>query len=434
MFKQVLTLISGEKMGFISPAGFLFMHLFQGAGWILLLAMASNGDSWGSSLSFAVIHAFGLGFLSLAVLSVLVHVLPAACHVLVGEKLSDRWPIGVVIPGAALVVSGFGLTDFRISLLGGLLIFVPILFTVLRVSYELFKRSESWKMEPGLLGLMIWGALLFFLSGISLGIFMLYHFLIPPLPPSFSSLPIVHAILMIGGWLALIVTAVFSRTSGPTLGSTVPFRRVCVAWGLISVGILVGVIGLLAKSRFVWISAFGISIFAFILYYGSLIFFIFRSNPVNPVPRRYLISSVFYGMTGAGTLGLFLLLNLPFSNMGVLFIFLMGWLGQFLLAHLYHLGPRLLSILRQGPADFTPPIALLDMRRSLLTFFLYQAGIGLSALTLLFQKSFSTEWAIWGPIVGVLAWASLSIEIRSAWKKASGVSTSQILFNPMLKR
>ena len=430
----MLNLISGEKMGFISPAGFLFMHLFQGAGWVLLLAMVSSGDSWGSSLSFAVIHAFGLGFLSLAVLSVLVHVLPAACHVLVGERLSDRWPIGALIPGAALVVSGFGLTDFRISLLGGLFIFVPILFTVLRVSYELTKRSESWKTEPGLLGLMILGTLLFFLSGISLGIFMLYHILVPPLPPSFSSLPIVHATLMIGGWLALIVTAVFSRTSGPTLGSTVPFRRVGAAWGLISVGILVGVIGLLTESRFVWISAFGVSILAFLLYYGSLIFFLFRSHPVNPVPRRYLISSVFYGMTGGGILVFFLLLNSPFANMGVLFIFLMGWLGQFLLAHLYHLGPRLLSLLRQGPDDFTPPIALLDMRRSLLTFFLYQTGIGLSTLTLLFQKSFPAEWGIWGPIVGVLAWVSLSLEIRSAWKKASRVSSSQILLNPMMKR
>ena len=434
MFKQMLTMISGEKIGFISPAGFLFMHLFQGAGWILLLAMAAIGDSWGSGLSFAVIHAFGLGFLSLAVLSVLVHVLPAACHVSVGEKLSDRWQIGVVVIGASLVVSGFGLANFRLSLLGGLLIFISIFFYVLRVSYELFKRSKSWKMEPWLLGLMIWGSLLFFLFGISLGAFMLYHFLFPPLPLSFAFLPIVHATLMIGGWLSLIVTAVFSRTSGPTLGFTVPFRRACAAWGTMAMGILLGVIGLLAQSRFVWISAFGISILAFLLYNGSLIPFIFRSHSVNPVPRRYLISSVFYSVTGVSILALFVLLKLPFSKMGLLFIFLMGWLGQFLLAHLYHLGPRLLSLLRQGPGDLTPPLALLDMRCSLLTFFLYQAGIGLSTLTLLFQKSFSTETAIWGPIVGILAWTSLSLEIGSAWKKASGVSSSQLLVNPMVKK
>ncbi|MHB1287120.1 MAG: hypothetical protein ACYCYP_11305 [Leptospirales bacterium] len=429
----MFAIISGETLGFISPAGFLFMHLFQGVGWILLLAMASVGGTWGSAISFAVIHAFGLGFLSLAVLSVLVHVLPAACHIPVGGKLSDRWHIGVVIFGTALVVSGFGLENFRLSLAGALLIFVSILFTVLRVSYELLKGSESWKMEPWILGLMILGSLIFFLSGISLGTFMLYHFLFPPLPPSFEFLPIVHATLMVAGWLALIVTTVFSRTSGPLLGFTVPFRRACAAWGAMAMGILLVGIGLLAHDRSVWISAFSVSIIVFLLYNGSLIPFIFRSHPVNPVPRRYLISSVFYSMTGASILVLFVLLKLPVATMGVLFIFLMGWLGQFLIAHLYHLGPRLLSLLQQGTNDLTPPIALLEMRRSLLTFFLYQAGIGLSTLTLLFQRSFSTEAAIWGPIFGILAWTSLSFEIGSAWKKARRTSAGQHLFTPMVK-
>ena len=98
--KYSRALLAGERAGFISPVGFFAMHLFQGTAWILLILFALRKGAVGSPLFFAMIHAFGLGFLTLAALSVLVHVLPAAAGLRVGESLQDRGPIGGVLLGA----------------------------------------------------------------------------------------------------------------------------------------------------------------------------------------------------------------------------------------------------------------------------------------------------------------------------------------------
>jgi len=406
------------------------MHLFQGAGWILMLRMVLGGGRWGSPLSFAALHAFGLGFVSLAILSVLVHILPAACNIPLGEKLADRGPLAGAILGAILVVTGFGLSNFRYSLAGALFIFGAILFYSVKILLELVRGRKKRDEGSAFLGFMILGSTLFLLFGISTAIVMVHAFVFPPAPAYFPILPPVHAILMIGGWLSLMVTAVFSRTSGPLLGHSVSPGNMRVSWGIMALGLCIGVFGLLFRIRGLWIPGFGTAVFALLLYNGWLLVFIIKRHPFNPAPRRYLISSHFYSLLGGIMLIIFVFWPNVLSEMGIFLVLVLGWLGQFLLAHIYHLGPRLLSILRQGPGDLTPPFALLDKSRTRITFLLYQTGIGVSSCGIMFRGHLPEWIVITGPVAGLAAWISLSIEARKAFIKAGETSSRQRLITP----
>ena len=411
---SVRALLAGERVGFISPTGFLAMHLFQGTAWILLILFAFRQGAVGSLLFFAMVHAFGLGFLTLAALSVLVHVLPAAADLPVGKSLRDLGPNGGVILGALLFVGGWILPDLRVSLAGGVVVLFSGGYFLARVIREI---AAGWgRARPRGIGLDLMAAmaLTFFVVGALLGILMLATLLHPAFGISLTLAPPAHALMMIGGWLALLVMSVFLRTSGPLLGRSIMSEHSVKGWILVLSGILLALPGLLMPIPVLIFPAYALGVAGLFLYGRPLGRAIFGSHPINPYPILFLRSSLAWLIVGGfllfASLGLF-----PLPLAGILMVFLVGVVGQFFLAHLYHLGPRLLSILRNGPGDLTPPVALLDKRRSLGTFLLYQAAIVLVILSFLLEGR-SFEWlGLAGACLGFLAWVSLSMEARSAW-------------------
>ena len=432
--KTSFPLIAGETSGFISPVGFLLMHLFQGVAWILFLWVSERREPLGTPMFFAMIHAFGLGFLTLAAFSVLVHVLPAAAGLPVGESIGDRIPVWGVGLGAIFFVTGWLLEDLRLSLVGGAVILLSSGYFLGRVLKELFFPKDRPLRKNGGMGLMIGVALSFFVTGAVLGLWMLYALLYPSNSFELTRIPLVHALSMIGGWLTLLVMAVFLRTSGPLLGHPVVTIRSVSGWSLTGAGVLLGIAGFLSGIRF--LTAFGLLVgMSGLVLYGRPVMTAFRkARPMNPFPRWFLVSATFWLLLGAALLVLTLVTHdsiLP----GLLMVFLVGWLGQFFLAHLYHLGPRLLGILRNGPQDMTPPVALLDRSRSLITFSLYQAGIALGILYFFYPKVFPGEFRCLGPALGFLAWLSLSMEIRSAWRKSGKMPPPEkMIFIPSVGR
>lgn len=421
--------IAGERTGFISPSGFFVMHLFQGAAWILLALLALEKGAVGSPLFFAVIHAFGLGFLSLAAMSVLVHVLPAAAGLPVGPGLRDRWPIGGLVLGAILFVGGWIGPNLKLSLVGGGVIFLSGGYFLGRVIREIAGRREHGGLQGIGLGLMIGVALTFFLAGSLLGILMLLTLLSPVFTLSLVKAPPAHALMMIGGWLTLLVMAIFLRTSGPLLGRSLMGDLPVKGWLLAGSGIILALPGLLIPLPVLLPPGFALGAAGVILYGIPLKRALGMARPVNRIPLWFLRSSATWLLAG----GLLL-----FFSMGsrrpplaiILLIFLVGGVGQFFLAHLYHLGPRLLSILRNGPGDLTPPGALLNRKRSISTFLLYQAGIALSILSFFREGDLSSKMRLAGATTGFLAWIFLSLEIRSVWKTAGRFPETQerILF------
>ena len=218
------------------------------------------------------------------------------------------------------------------------------------------------------------------------------------------------------------------RISVPLLGHPVETIRSGPAWILTGAGVLLGIAGLLSGIRF--LTAFGLLVgISGLLLYGRPAITAFRkAPPMNPLPLWFLVSATFWL--------LFLPLVIRVSLFpGILMVFLLGWLGQFFLAHLYHLGPRLLGIFGNGPQDITPPVALLDRRRSRITFLLYQAGIALGIFSVFYPKILPGEFRCLGPVLGFFAWLSLSMEIRSAWRKAGKIPPpEEMIFIPSLGR
>lgn len=423
-------LIAGETSGFISPLGFLSMHLFQGAGWLLLAWITNRREPFGTPLFFAMLHAFGLGFLTLAAFSVLVHVLPAAAGLSVGKTFRDRIPVWGLGLGAIFFVTGWLLPDLRLSFVGGAGILLSTGYFLGRVLKELIIPKNRPFRKNGGLGGMIAIALSFLVIGVVLGLWMLHALLYPSNGFVLVRLPLVHALSMIGGWLTLLVMAVFLRTSGPLLGHPVATIRSSLAWGLVATGLLLGFTGFLSSLRFLTVIGLATGILGLVLYGRPVIIALQKSRPMNPVPRWFLLSAVSWLLLGLAILFLSFIDHASFLP-GLLMIFLVGWLGQFFLAHLYHLGPRLIGILRNGPQDMTPPVALLERTRSGATFSLYQAGIALGIFPFFFPGTLPGELRDLGPALGFLAWISLSLEIRSAWKKAGKIPPpGENIFHP----
>ncbi len=422
--KKTFPLIAGETSGFISPLGFLSMHLFQGAGWILFFRIFEQREPFGTPVFFAMLHAFGLGFLTLAAFSVLVHVLPAAAGLPVGKSVGDRVPVWGIGFGAILFVTGWLVPDLRLSLVGGAVILLSAGYFFGRVLKEIaFPKGRPPRKDGGL-GILITVALSFLVTGIILGLWMLSALLYPSNGFVLARIPVVHALSMIGGWLTLLVMAVFLRTSGPLLGHPVATPRSVFAWSLAGTGVLLGITGLLFDTRF--LTGFGLlaGISGLVLYGRPVITAFRNARPMNPLPLWFLGSAVSWLLLGMALLFRSFLTRSP-NLPGLLMVFLIGWLGQFFLAHLYHLGPRLIGILRNGPQDMTPPFALLARTRSRTTFSLYQAGIALGMVPFFFPETLPGEFRSIGPALGFLAWISLSLEIRSAWKKAGKIPRSE---------
>ena len=432
--KTSFPLIAGERSAFISPVGFLLMHLFQGVAWILFFWVSERREPFGTPVFFAMIHAFGLGFLTLAAFSVLVHVLPAAAGLPVGKSIGDRMPVWGIALGAIFFVTGWLLPDLRLSLVGGTVTFFSAGYFLGRVLKELFFPKDRPLWKNGGMGIMIGVSLSFLVAGVVLGLWMLHALLYPSNGFALARIPLVHALSMIGGWLTLLVMTVFLRTSGPLLGHPVETIRSGPAWILTGAGVLLGIAGLLSGIRF--LTAFGLLVgISGLLLYGRPAITAFRkAPPMNPLPLWFLVSGTFWLLLGAALLFLPLVIRVSLLP-GILMVFLLGWLGQFFLAHLYHLGPRLLGILRNGPEDITPPVALLDRRRSRITFLLYQAGIALGIFSVFYPTILPGEFRCLGPVLGFIAWLSLSMEIRSAWRKAGKIPPpEEMIFIPSIGR
>lgn len=407
-------LLAGERAGFISPVGFFAMHLFQGTAWILLILFALRKGAVGSPLFFAMVHAFGLGFLTLAALSVLVHVLPAAAGLPVGESLRDRGAIGGVLVGALFFVGGWIIPNLRVALAGGGIVLLTGGYFLLRVLREIGDGRGRTRPRGARLDLMTAVALNFFVAGTLLGIFMLLTLLHPGVGLSLTLAPPAHALMMIGGWLSLLVMSVFLRTSGPLLERSVMSEYSMKGWILVLCGILLALPGILMPIPLLIPTAYALGVAGLFLYGRPAGRAIFNAHPSNPYPIWFLRSSLAWVIVG-GALLFASLGSFPLPLPGLLMIFLLGGVGQFFLAHLYHLGPRLLAILRNGPNDLTPPVALLDKRRSVPTFLLYQAGIALVILSFLPEGRHFEGLRLAGALLGFLGWLSLSREIRSAW-------------------
>jgi hypothetical protein len=97
------------------------------------------------------------------------------------------------------------------------------------------------------------------------------------------------------------------------------------------------------------------------------------------------------------------------------FVLLMGWIGQMLIAHFHHIGVRLIATVYRGEDDETRPQELLETRLSWFTFGAFQIGIALVAAGLLND---SLSLVARGSVFGLAAWIAMTANMLAARARA----------------
>ncbi|MBV9272094.1 MAG: hypothetical protein JO165_13455, partial [Candidatus Eremiobacteraeota bacterium] len=97
------------------------------------------------------------------------------------------------------------------------------------------------------------------------------------------------------------------------------------------------------------------------------------------------------------------------------YVALIGWVGSAVIAHLHHLGVRLLLTIVRGDDDETRPWEVLTPHLTWLTVALYIAAVVLGALALNLHHFAYLEIAA---ICGILAWIVMVVNVTRAYRVA----------------
>ncbi len=377
----------------------------HGASWVLLFVAAWSQNLRNPFYGFAWIHTVALGWVTMAALAILLHALPAFIDSPWRWQTVSRWSIAAFAAGVALLVLGFFRGGNLIA--AGAVVTALALFTYLAGAFAtigdaLAAEGEDRRVERAVA--RAFGGTFAFLGltallGLALG-FMLAGIAVPAF---FAALPGAHAIVGTLGWLSLLIFGVSMRTLRPITGVRTRIARMHVlVGGCCAIGVPLLAIGLaLPNAPCAWI---GGSLFAAAaLGYAFDVLDIIRraENPHRP-PQAFVVSGIAW-LLAALALGGGVLAGKPWGGAYV-FALLMGWIGQFVNAHMYHIGIRLLATVYRGDEDETPPQALLESRLSWYSFLALQLAVAVVIAALLRDDA---GLAARGAVFGLIGWIAI---------------------------
>ena len=415
----------------IPPAALIYAQAAHGFSWLLLLWIGWSGSLTGGLAGFAWIHTVALAWVTMAALAVLVHALPnfvastgsAQAVEWRGETLA-RWSIAVYGAGVALLLYGFLSHPNVLGVAGdivllGLVLYLSCAFTTLSGAF----RTGSERVQRAVARAFT-GTFLFLLVTALIGFGLAWMLSGRAFAPWIGALPASHATLGILGWLSLLIFGVSMRTLRPITGSGgTRFRWVHIVVGsLAALGVPVLAVGLALGNTV--ISWFGAVLFA--LASAAYAFDVFdilarAKNPHRP-PQAFVAASVGWFLI-ALVLGAYVLSGKPWSAVYV-FVLLIGWVGQMVNAHLYHIGIRVLATVYRGEDDETRPQELLEARLSWYSFFAFQLGIAGAAIALLYgNETLLARSAIFG----LTGWIAMMANILAARVRAKRFTPSQTI-------
>jgi hypothetical protein len=224
--------------------------------------------------------------------------------------------------------------------------------------------------------------------------------LIAPAPPA-------HASLAAIGWLTLLIMGVSARTMGPITGHRSPRR-----WAHILSSALVSV-GALALAFSQWMISAATALSASLCVAGLGIYALdvlglVLTSTVPHRPPQAFVGAAIVWLLLACFLGLGLVAGRTGFAPAYVFVGLIGWIGQMIIAHMHHIGVRLIATIARGDNDETPPQELLHRGLSWSAFVLFQVAIGVACLALVWSRA---DWLAAAAIVGFAGWIAMSANL-----------------------
>ncbi|MHB8146446.1 MAG: hypothetical protein ACYDGM_04180 [Vulcanimicrobiaceae bacterium] len=383
----------------IPPAALIFSQLAHGASWVLLAVVAVRaGVADVSGPGLAWVHTVALGWLTMAALGILVHVIPGFTDVQWHKERTVRFTLLPFAAGVVCFVVGWFLSP-ALVLIGAVVITAAFLCYYLISVWTLQRAAVAGKTE-GAIGRALSVNLTFLLAVCLIGVAMSAAIAYDWFPALLARLPAAHANLALYGWFTMLVYGVSARTMRPICGALSRFRwlHVVVASSVV-VGPILAAIGITMEVRpLLWLGAIILGA-GVVCYSFDTLDIVRRATVSHRPPQAFVVASVVW-LVVSTFLGLGLLLGRPWANAYV-FTMLVGWVGQMVSAHFLHIGVRLIATIARGDDDETRPASLLDARLSWLCFFTMQAAIALCCYGLLFDAA---DAVVGGATAGLVAW------------------------------
>jgi len=228
-----------------------------------------------------------------------------------------------------------------------------------------------------------------------------------------ATAPAIHAHLAGVAWLTLLALGVSVRTLRPITGAPPPSRLSHIIASMSSVaGLLLLVVGLSFDVGTITDIGAAVLIVAVSLYAIDLGRAVVHATVAHRPPQAFLAAAAVWLVVSAA-LGAGALLGQAWQDAYV-FVALIGWLGQMVNGHLYHIGVRLLATMVRGDDDETHPGSVLPVSLSWASWALFQAATAGGAIALLVNQ---TKMLTIAGIIGLLGWLLMATNVGIALRK-----------------
>jgi hypothetical protein len=399
----------------IPPVPLIYAQLAHGFSWALIFWAAWTGNLTNALYGFAWIHTVALAWVTMSALAILLHALPNFIDVPWRDETAARWSIAAYGIGVALLIAGF-LGDP--VLLGPACAAVLLALVVyLATAFGTIASAMSGERIQRAVARAFAGTFLFLLATAIAGFGLAWMLSGHAVPAFVETLPAAHANLGTLGWLSLLIFGVSMRTIRPITGEMTRFRWMHIVVGSLSVlGVPLLAAGVAAHlSPVAWI---GGTLFAMAAlgYAFDALDIVRRARSTHRPPQAFIVAGVLWFLASLA-LGGGVLAGKPWQPVYI-FVLLMGWVGQVVNAHLYHIGIRLLATVYRGEDDETRPQDLLETRLSWYSFFAFQIAIAVIAIALL---NGSTGLAGRGALFGAVGWIAMIANILAARTRAKNL-------------
>lgn len=404
----------------IPPAALVYAQLAHGLSWGIVLWSAWSGAFENAFYGFAWIHTVALAWITMAALAVLLHALPNFIDAEWPGETSARWALVGYGAGVALLIFGF-LDHPNVLPAAGSLILAALL-VYLATAFGTIARAMRGERVQRAVARAFSITFAFLLATAIIGFGLAWLLGGHPVPAFVATLPAAHANLGILGWLTLLVFGVSMRTLRPISGGATRMRWMHIVTGTFAfAGVPLIAAGVSSAHVLAWIGG-ALVVIAALGYALDVFDILIRArNPHRP-PQAFVAAGVLWFLASLAAGG-GVLAGKPWEEAYV-FMLLMGWIGQFVNAHLHHIGIRLISTVFRGEEDETRPQELLEARLSWFTFFVFQAAIGIVVAALMYH---SAGLAARGAIFGLIAWIAMLFNIIVAALRARTLPKTIVL-------
>jgi hypothetical protein len=383
-----------------------------GLSWIVLFAIARSGALGPSPLVLGWIHLVALGWISTVALAVLLHAVPGFLDVEwdgAGPAIARACTPVFAIASLALA-AGFICGTVWLLEAAGTVLFASVLVYIAAIARPLISAMRGERVARAVARAFAGTFVLLILTA-TLGVAFAFA-LGGRLPAGLlAGTPGAHALLGIGGWLTLLVTGVSARTMGPIAGtrSRFPLLHIGCSCALL-IGTLAAALGAALRHPAIEFAGAGLLVLGAVLYAADIFDVLARATVPHRPPQTLMGCAAVWSVVAAALL-LASSVGAPLAAAAV-YVALMGWIGSAVLAHIHHIGVRVLITTARGEEDETRPGSVLDGRLTWTATGLFQLAVLAGGIAVAWGSAGVLELAA---LAGFVAFAVLVANLRHAW-------------------